>query len=60
MAQKEISDKNLYKHQCKECGMLYKTQELALECERWCREHKSCNLDIIKQGKSPEQIGSSS
>jgi len=38
---------------CKECGYEYKDKEWALKCEEWCREHKSCNLDIIKHGTPP-------
>ena len=45
-----------YKYQCQECGLFYKTKELALECEKWCREHKSCNIEIIKHGKTKEEI----
>lgn len=48
-------DLNEYKHQCRDCGMFYKTQELAEACLKWCTEHKSCNLEIIKQGKAPEE-----
>ena len=41
---------------CPECGMKYRDdstslttgKEWAEKCETWCREHKSCNLDIIK------------
>ncbi|MCI0533275.1 hypothetical protein L0Y49_03595 [bacterium] len=32
---------------CPECGLAYKEKEWAEKCEAWCREHKSCNLDII-------------
>ncbi|HEX9664458.1 MAG TPA: hypothetical protein VGA49_01400 [Patescibacteria group bacterium] len=38
---------NLY--QCEACGLFYKEEELAKRCQAWCAEHKSCNLDIIKQ-----------
>ena len=34
--------------ECKECNMFYKEKELAEKCEKWCKEHKSCNLEIIK------------
>ncbi len=36
---------------CKECGYEYEDKIWAEKCENWCREHKSCNLDIIKHGK---------
>jgi len=35
-------------YQCEECKLLYKEREIAEKCEAWCKEHKSCNLDIIK------------
>jgi len=41
--------------QCEECGFLYKTEEIAQKCENWCREHKSCNLEIIKEGIPQEE-----
>lgn len=33
---------------CLVCGLRYPTQELAKQCEVWCQEHQSCNLEIIK------------
>ena len=33
---------------CPECGFLYKEKEWARKCEDWCKEHHSCNLEIIK------------
>lgn len=44
--------KELY--QCEECGFHYKDdstslitgREWAEKCEVWCREHKSCDLEI--------------
>lgn len=35
-------------YRCPECGLGYADQAIAKQCEAWCREHKSCNLDIIK------------
>jgi len=37
-------NKELY--QCVECGFHYADKELAEQCETWCREHKSCNIEI--------------
>lgn len=39
-------DSSLY--QCPECGLKYQEKEWAEKCENWCKEHKSCNLEIIK------------
>lgn len=35
-------------YQCGECGLWYADQETAEKCRAWCSEHKSCNLEIIK------------
>jgi len=34
-------------HRCPVCELHYKNEETARRCEAWCREHKSCNLEII-------------
>lgn len=34
-------------HECPECHLKYKEEGWAEKCEAWCREHKSCNLEII-------------
>ena len=39
---------------CKECGYKYEDKDWMLKCEEWCREHKSCHLDIIKHGIPPK------
>ena len=41
-------DKKNKLYYCEECNMKYKKYKIALKCERWCKENKSCNLDIIK------------
>ena len=33
---------------CPECGLTYKEAEWAKKCASWCKEHHSCNLEIIK------------
>lgn len=35
-------------YRCPECGLHYADEKIAKRCEAWCKEHKSCNLDIIK------------
>lgn len=32
---------------CSECGLRYPDPATAAKCRAWCKEHKSCNLDII-------------
>lgn len=44
-------------YQCIECGMRYAEREWAEKCEAWCKEHKSCNLDIISHAISAEHSG---
>lgn len=39
-------DEKLTRYQCEECGFSYENKELAEKCEAWCKEHKSCNLEI--------------
>jgi hypothetical protein len=45
---KKIEEQNKVLYQCEECSHFYETEELAKKCEEWCKEHKSCNLEIIK------------
>lgn len=35
-------------HQCEECKLVYEKKAIAEQCQAWCNEHKSCNLEIIK------------
>jgi len=39
---------------CNECGLRYSDKEWAGKCQVWCKEHKSCNLDIIKHALNTE------
>ncbi len=43
------NNQNIY--QCKECGLHYKNKELAEKCEAWCKEHKTCNVEIMKHSE---------
>ena len=38
-------------YQCPECGFHYVDKEWAEKCEAWCREHKSCNIEITAHAK---------
>lgn len=46
-----MSDQNKkeQRYECADCGLHYRTKELAEACERYCREHGTCNEDITKQ-----------
>lgn len=35
-------------YKCPECGLEYYEKEWAEKCEAWCKEHKTCNTEIIK------------
>jgi len=50
-------DKKLY--QCEECGFHYVEKEQAEKCEAWCREYKSCNIEITahaEENKNPAGV----
>lgn len=36
------------KYKCPECHLHYTDKEIAGKCEKWCRENKSCNIEITK------------
>jgi hypothetical protein len=33
---------------CPECNFSYKEAEWAKKCAAWCKEHHTCNVEIIK------------
>ena len=41
-------NKKTKRYKCPECGFSYKEKEWADKCEAWCREHKTCNVEIIE------------
>ena len=45
MVKKIVTQGNKY-YQCEECKLLYNDKVHADECEKWCKEHDSCNLEI--------------
>lgn len=38
--------------QCPECGLFYEEKKWANKCQAWCKEHKSCNLEITSHAVS--------
>tara|TARA_B100000745_G_C19939007_1_gene316482 strand:- start:404 stop:568 length:165 start_codon:yes stop_codon:yes gene_type:complete len=48
---REIQENNIALYQCEECELKYRDAEFATKCEAWCKEHKSCNLDIISHAE---------
>jgi len=47
---KQIQDK----WQCEECGLVYEDKDWAEKCEAWCKEHKSCNLEITAHAEETQ------
>ena len=47
MVRKIAAGKKEY-FECGECNFLYNEVILAEKCEKWCREHHSCNIEITK------------
>ncbi|MBI2046825.1 hypothetical protein HYT26_01520 [Candidatus Pacearchaeota archaeon] len=45
---KTIKKKNSAPYTCKICKLSYKDKRWADKCEAWCRNSKSCNLEITK------------
>jgi predicted ATP-dependent serine protease len=42
-----MADEMLYK--CPECGLHYVDENIAKQCETYCKEYNSCSLEITKQ-----------
>lgn len=38
-------------YECEECGFQYQEREWAQKCQAWCKEHQSCNLEIIEHAQ---------
>jgi len=43
-------------YKCPECGLVYSEKEWAEKCEAWCKEYKSCNLEIAAHRMPEEEI----
>lgn len=43
-------------YQCPICGFHYEDEMTAKKCEAWCREHKSCNIQIIKESFESQKV----
>lgn len=41
-------------YECPECRMHYRNQEIAKQCEEFCKTHKMCNLEITKHSLEHE------
>jgi hypothetical protein len=45
---KKVEKKGKVLFICEECGLAYEQKEWAEKCQQWCKEHQSCNLEIIQ------------
>ncbi len=52
---KEVKKTGKIRYACEECGYIYAQKEWAERCEAWCREHHSCNPEILRHGTPPEE-----
>jgi hypothetical protein len=41
---------------CEECKLIYRECYWAEKCEEWCREYKSCNLEITKHAINKSKL----
>lgn len=51
----ELKD-NTKIYQCIECGLHYTDNQMAKECEDFCRDHNACSLDITKYSIESQQL----
>jgi len=56
---KTLNENNKTLYQCEICGYRYEERAWAEKCEAWCKEHHSCNLEIIAHGMPPTPQGAS-
>lgn len=42
---KDLNDKDQI-YQCPECGLHYRSEEIAKQCEEFCKKHKACSMEI--------------
>ena len=38
-------------YQCPECKLWYEDKKWAEKCEAWCKEHHTCNIEIISHAE---------
>lgn len=43
-------------YQCPACKLYYRDREIRDRCEAWCREHQSCNLDLVQYAVPAEEL----
>ena len=43
-------------YECQECKLRYADEAWAEKCEVWCKEHHTCNLEIIEDAIDSEVV----
>ncbi len=56
---KQIRKQGKEYYECEKCGFQYEGKEWADKCEAWCKQHKSCNLEIIAHALPQENSNGS-
>jgi len=51
---KQKTTKNQDLFICEDCKLAYKEETWATKCEKWCKKHKTCNLEITKHSTVKE------
>lgn len=46
-----------HEYRCIECELHYDDEDTAKQCESWCAETKSCNINITKLSVEANQAG---
>lgn len=52
---KEVKRKGHTLYVCEECGLAYDKRGWAEKCEQWCRQHQTCNIEIIQHAVPAEE-----
>jgi hypothetical protein len=52
---REIKNDGELLYECEECHFTYRDKEWAEKCQAWCKEHQSCNLEIIQHAVQEEE-----
>lgn len=42
-------------YRCPECGLHYRDEQTAEKCRQWCKEYKSCNLEITQYAEENKE-----
>ncbi len=41
-------------YQCPECGLHYRQQQIAKQCEEYCKTHNACSMEIASHAVENE------